>query len=387
MRRCVLRIVASTCTVAGLVMVVGAQAPAGAQNPFAGLTWSVASKLPKGSLTASYVYSIACPSSLVCYAVGGAGQIAGQSDVTAEARIGHSRNGGRTWTWSKAMPNTNLVQIACETTRVCVTVGSTASPTPYALMTTNSGTTWHATKVPAGTATFWSVACTAKACVAGTGDTPGRAGSILSLSGTTRTWEPAPIAWPAGVVTQTAFALTCPRKTTTCYAIATDANTISSSPIGAYVLSSSNAGKTWTVVTSATGASTSEGPTFFSCLSLKVCQYGGQGGSTLYVTRSGFTGSTPLKAERPSTVPVKWGVACLTSNRCELTGAVDGTVGSAATAASIVGPWSAQSLPSNTGDLQDIVCPTDKTCLAAEVGDPLVTDVTSPRTGGILRLH
>ncbi len=387
MRRCVLRIVASACAVTGIVAGVGTSNPAGAQNPFAGMSWSVASTLSKGSLTASYVYSIACPSSTICYAVGGAGQIASQSKVAAEARIGRSRNGGKTWTWGKPLLNTNLVQIACESVRVCVTVGSTASPTPYALMTTNGGISWRSTHVPKATSTFWSVACTAKTCVAGTGDTPGLAGSILLLSGTSRTWEPMPIAWPAGVVTQTAFSLTCPHRTSTCYSIATDASSATAPAIGAYVLGSSNGGRAWTVLTVATGASTTEGPTFFSCLSLKVCQYGGQGGSTLYVTRSGFAGTSPLQAERPSTVPVKWGVACLSASHCELTGAVNGTVGSAATASSIVGPWSAQSLPANTGNLQDIVCPTTTTCLAAAVGDPLVTDSTSPRIGGILRLH
>lgn len=387
MRRCALRIVAGACVVAGL-LTTGVASTSAAQDPFAGMSWHMTSTLPKGTLTASYVYSIACPSTQDCFAVGGAGQIASQSNVTATARIGRSRNGGRTWVWGKAKANTNLVQIACESTKVCVTVGSAASPTALALMTTNGGSSWHAMTVPAGTATFWSVACTSKACVAGTGDEPGLAGSILRVRGTSKSFEPVPVAWPAGVVTQSVFSLTCPKRTSTCYGIGTDASSATStSAIGAYVLSSSNGGTSWSVATAATGASTTEGPTFFSCISLKDCEYGGQGGTTLYATKTGFAGSTPLHAIRPSSVPVKWGVACLSATHCELAGAVNGSSGSAATASSLVGPWTAQSLPAGTADLQDIVCPSSTTCLAASVGDPVVSDTTSPRLGGILRLH
>lgn len=378
-------------------VLITTQVPSGAvTSPYANMTWKVVTTLPKGTLASSYVYSISCPTSRACLAVGGAGQIQA-SDVKSEARIGRSTNGGLTWKWSAPMANTYLIQIACESATVCVAVGSTlTSPTPLALLTTDGGAAWHKMRVPAGTAPFWSVACTVRACVAGTGGKSGTAGSMLRVKGTARTWTPTPITWPAGVVTQTVFSLACPRRFATCYGIASDATSPTASAIGAYVVASHDNGLSWTVGIAATGASAVNGPTFLSCASLKVCQYGGQNGLTLFQTKTGFTGASAIHAQRYAGVQVKWGMACLDATHCELAGAVNAgcqgsqctsSIGTVATSSSPGGPWTAQPLPPGTADLQDIVCPTSTICLAAEAGNVTASSGTSPNSGGILRLH
>ncbi len=96
-----------------------------------GSTWTAET----APATNTVLNDVSCPSTTVCYAVGGS---------SSAATVIATTNGGTTWT-AQTVPSTDNVAlnaITCTSTTVCFTVGNAVSGTGEIVATTNGGANW-----------------------------------------------------------------------------------------------------------------------------------------------------------------------------------------------------------------------------------------------------
>jgi pimeloyl-ACP methyl ester carboxylesterase len=186
--------------------------------------WTAAEPPAPPNATANFdagLYSVACPASGACVAVGGYGDQRGIAQAMTETLA----NG--TWTPAEAPtpggpPGVNdsaaLLGVSCPVPGSCVAVGYYGQGGGSSLIETLSGGTWTpaAAPLPAGQtgpgSSLDSVSCSAPGnCVAAgsyTGRDSADHGLIETLSGGTWTASTAPL--PAGTTDETLLAVTCP---------------------------------------------------------------------------------------------------------------------------------------------------------------------------------
>lgn len=133
--------------------------------PRTGSSWKVSYTWTTPSPTRSILFDLACPSEKDCVGLGAVLTSTGPGieDISARYELGTSTDGGSKWRWTKYAVADQPGALACESTKVCVVVGS--GPTGgIAFGTTNGGASWHAMKLPSDTPILWSVACTKSSC-------------------------------------------------------------------------------------------------------------------------------------------------------------------------------------------------------------------------------
>jgi hypothetical protein len=196
-------------------------------------TWA-RHRLPAGSAPLT---SVACPTAGTCVAVG--------VGVAVQ-----SLDGGASW-MSAALPPPNtaaLQAVACPAVSTCAAVGKwvSASGVPQgalAYYSTDSGRTWHASRVPSGDLSLDSISCpTSTTCVATSSDGHG---DVLRSTTSGRSWVK--VALPGGLASHQVLlnSVSC-GEAASCVAVG-------AGPQGPAVERSTDAGATWMSVAQVSG--------------------------------------------------------------------------------------------------------------------------------------
>ena len=170
---------------------------------------------------------VTCPTIDTCMAVG----FAGGSNVWIKASI----DGGQTWTSVPTPPGAEeLGGLSCASPTSCVLVAAPFNEPDASFTTSDLGATWQSHPMPGGDDGYFDLACSATTCVAG-GESVGT-GLLAFSNDSGATWKPA----KASVSVQEVAKLTC----------STGSICIASSysfgqPSGAYILSTTDAGRHW----------------------------------------------------------------------------------------------------------------------------------------------
>jgi len=243
--------------------------------------------LGTSTTTSSYYDGVACPTSLVCVAVGArevdrkgpSGDLEGGSFTAIAAR---SIDGGMSWVpLSLAGVSAVLDSVSCGSATRCVAAGATQalvdgswSPAHAVVVTFSGATAQRTATLPAGALALGAVSCTsATSCVAvGGSRVPGsvslRPQVLVSHDGGSH-WAAAPLPIVSGEVQGVAC-----RGSSTCVAVGATIHasgvTVQSRPIALF---SSDGGGSWTAAAVPDGAPTPKGggPDAVACVSAASC--------------------------------------------------------------------------------------------------------------------
>ena len=177
-----------------------------------GSSWTVAQMpLPAGARPGAGLSGVACPSAIVCVAVGYYTGSSGKPQGLLLTRRGSSWTVAQMPLPAGARPGAGLSGVACPSAIVCVAVGyyTGSSGKPQGLLLTRRGSSWTAIRAPlpvgAGAEpSLWGVACpSATACVvagstADSSSSPHSPSQGLLLTGHGSSWTAVTAPTPAG---------------------------------------------------------------------------------------------------------------------------------------------------------------------------------------------
>ncbi len=265
--------------------------------------------------------------------------------------IGTSNNGS---SWSRQHPPPNAVDltgISCSSYVDCIAVGSSGNPGAGSTImgTITGGLSWTAQNPPPGIGTVNAVSCPSPAdCFAAGVD------AVLSTQNAGHAWAPEPI--PSEV--SGLNGISCPTTT--------DCTAVGFGIFGsAVIVGTADGGATWTAETVPSGVGDL---TAISCVDSSTCQavsdYStGSGLPSIIVTTDG---GTRWSSERfPATVTDFSGISCVDPLRCTAVGSSSN--GPGATILNTTdggGHWLPQSVPAGIATLDGISCSSATTCLA-----------------------
>jgi photosystem II stability/assembly factor-like uncharacterized protein len=178
----------------------------------------------------AYPRDVACPGAAICYIVGGGYDMSGQTHSTIIATM----NGGRSWRHQRSGTTNALWSIACPTISVCYAVGAAGTM----LFTGNGGKAWTLQNSPPTALDFLSdIACpSTKICyaVGGVRHAFYRTRYVILATksgGATWTFQKAPLGRTTNYTYQ--YGIACP-ATSTCYVVG-----------GPRLVATTDGGRTW----------------------------------------------------------------------------------------------------------------------------------------------
>jgi hypothetical protein len=277
-------------------------------------------------------------------------------------------------------PNGILFSVSCPSSSFCAAVGAylTKAGQFATLAEVWNGSAWAVTATPGFAASTHaeldSVSCTAAtSCIAAGFGGNSAAGLIESWNGTA--WSLLTGATPAPNTSNTLDAITC-LSTTACEAVGDSFNSITSvdSP-----LAETWNGTAWTIqaTPNPTGATSSQ-LYGVACSSASACEAVGEwSGSTDVTLAEGWDGTAWSLQATPnpsgSTFSFLAGVACSSGSACEAVGGWFGTSSEASIAEGWDGTaWTLQATP-GTGGLNGVSCPSAAYCTAVGFGPTVET--------------
>jgi photosystem II stability/assembly factor-like uncharacterized protein len=321
--------------------------------------WVVNQQYPAA---ADAAWSVACPSTSTCFAVG--------ENSTNSAEILATVDGGAHWT-SQAVPAglTELTAIACASTIVCDAVsGSTV------LSTTDGGTTWRS--LPIGAITSLSaIACpTTTSCVV-TGQNQLGQAAIIATTDAGGTW-----------VTQ--FQSTTQNFSTTFSSLACPSAEVCFAVGQVGILATTDGGTTWTSQTDFAGGVRPNGQLdAIACPTVTTCEAVTGGTENLVTTSDGgaiwtagvvATGKVPLA-----------GIACPTVSDCVAVAGDNGNQGAGAVPGALVlsttdggTTWAGDPLPVELAGLFGVSCATTADCEAVGLSSSGEAALVGTTSGG-----
>lgn len=302
--------------------------------------------------------AVQCPTRIMCYA-GGANPI---NRGGGAASLVATTNGGHTWT---ARPDLRPgMRLACPSSTVCYGVGGGGGPTrPVTLFRTNDGARhWQLLSGTATTGTQFGISCPAvETCYVGVGTHVGgtwHLSVLVTRDGGTR-WTLKPAFNSAANILLTIGSLSCP-SVTICFAVVfAPASTVSSSP--PVLMETRDGGQRWiTVASLAHDLGTLQGtPNPLSCPSVTTCyilSLPNQSPATIVTTHDG--GSSWHRTGFGPHLLIK-GIACATAATCRVItqAGVWATANGGKT-------WQQQASPMGGLGITGIACPGVDTCYA-----------------------
>lgn len=280
---------------------------------------------------ADQLFGVACPTPTVCTAVGAAFPT---STTTTGAAL-YSTDGGLNWSPAQSLPGglPGLFNVSCPSASFCMAAASSqqASPGNAAIVSTDGGKTWASVAAPPGNTTGAdSLFCVSAAdCWVGTGGavdatTDGGASWSQTILLPGASFGPGPVAglWFANASTGWAISYS-------------QCGGPSVHNCGGWVLTTSDGGRTWTVVLAAGINSSLGSPVGLSCTSATACLVLGQDSSGARLSATANGGSTWTNPPLPSGLDTQMtGVesenvlTCDGATDCYITGWNGGTGGS-----------------------------------------------------------
>ncbi|HEV3213200.1 MAG TPA: hypothetical protein VGZ03_07390 [Acidimicrobiales bacterium] len=302
------------------------------------------------ALGPSNLSAIACPTSLVCTAVGGGNA---QSQLGA---IFRTSNGGVTWVPEPVAPSTpRLSLLSCPTVSYCMAVGLDAY-WPVFAVTTDGGARWTSENQGdpfADPYNFRSLDCTSsKLCYATAG------GNLLRSTDDGARWADLPM--PAS------DAVACPRANT-CFGV----STVSTGPTYHVVIDkSTNFGHTFKQVLSIPTSGSS--PAFISCPTPGWCMTTVAGVTGARVTVSSDGGRRWTTRSLPASVGVVGGLSCGSPTTCAIPSPRSSPQPLvAATTTDAGATWAVARITSSSGTGGGgVSCPHAATCFVDGFGSP-----------------
>ncbi len=264
------------------------------------MTWAG----PEASPTTRTLYSVSCPDTSHCFAVGGTTS-AGKIIDTANAAAASP-------TWSTQTPPSNATgqynAISCADDNDCIVVGNTSSGAPLIVATANGGTTWSKQTPPSSaTAALQGVSCASSTHCVAVGNVVGSSPVIIATVNGGSSWN-----------TQTAPAtnaalndVNCP-STTVCYAVG-GANGV------ATLLVTVNGGSTWTAQTPPSGDN--QALNAVTCTSTTVCFAVGNAVSGTGEIAATTNGGVNWSYQSDGSQLSLYGVSCWDATDCVAVGA------------------------------------------------------------------
>lgn len=280
----------------------------------------------------SNLYSLSCPTSSNCYALGTLGP---------GGTILATTNGGATWL-VQPHPDGSLQTIACPTPTSCLAVGNVGL-----IEATTDGATWNAQN--SGTnADLFGVACpTATICYAVGSDSNKNVVIIGTANGGS--------SWQTQLVgnNHALYAVTCPNAST-CYGVG----------VAGSILATTNGGATWNIQNSGTTNSLSA----VSCVAANLCYAVGNKGTIVKTSSGGakwfgVNSGTPIYLRK---------IYCNGTNVCTAVGSNSNGKNGLVFNKSADGFWSQAT--TNSNGVFDVSCPTSTSkCFAVGFGGTILT--------------
>jgi large repetitive protein len=301
---------------------------------------------------------VSCPSTAVCYEVGGS--------IFQGGSITKTTDGGKTWSIVTVPTSVALLEaVSCSSTTTCIASGASVdNSNPLFLITTNGGTTWTTASATGDSDSYDAISCPSpSACVA--------AGLFPAGIDTT---ENGGSSWQAQTIpddTQQLTSVSC-TSNSVCYALGSGAN-------GPVVLTTTTGGQSWT---SSTVPTSVEGLSGISCASPAACTAVGRNssdGAAIVDTSDGgnsWTAETP-----PSGATSLTDVSCGSATECVAVGSVSRQTPQILTTTDGGSSWTVVKAAAPPGDPVAVACPFGGECAAvgtnADQGGFIFGDLTA----------
>ena len=328
--------------------------------------WVVNQQYPAA---ADAAWSVACPSTSTCFAVG--------ENSTNSAEILATTDGGAHWT-SQTVPagSTELTAIACASTIVCDAVSGSVESGSTVLSTTDGGTTWRS--LPIGAITSLSaIACpTTTSCVV-TGQNQLGQAAIVATTDAGATWVTQYQSTSQNFST-TFSSLACP-SAEVCFAVGQDG-----------ILATTDGGTTWTSQTDFAGGVRPNGQLdAIACPTATTCEAVTGGTENLVNTTDGgaiwtaggvATGKVPLAGIACPSVTDCVAVAGDNGNQGAGAGAVPGALVLATTNGGTT--WAGDPVPVGLAGLFGVSCGSTVDCEAVGLSSSGEAALVGTTSGG-----